>query len=64
VKSYEFAVANIFGQTVFKTKNMDAGWNGSVNGIEQQTGVFVSYCFYQLEGQPKQTAKGTVFLLN
>jgi gliding motility-associated-like protein len=63
VKSYEFAVAYIFGQTVFKTKNMDAGWNGSVNGIEQQTGVFVWYCFYQLEGQPKQMAKGTVVLL-
>ena len=36
-----FAVYNRWGQLVFKTSDMDQGWDGNFNGQPQSTQVFV-----------------------
>ena len=36
-----FAIYNRWGQLVFKTSDMDSGWDGNFNGQPQGTGVFV-----------------------
>ncbi len=36
-----FAVYNRWGQLVFKTSSMGDGWDGTINGTKQNTGVFV-----------------------
>ncbi|TAL45673.1 MAG: PKD domain-containing protein [Chitinophagaceae bacterium] len=36
-----FRVYNRWGQLVFGTKSLGAGWDGRINGINQQTGTYV-----------------------
>jgi gliding motility-associated-like protein len=36
-----FAVYNRWGQLVFKTSDMDKGWDGNVNGQPQNAQTFV-----------------------
>jgi gliding motility-associated-like protein len=36
-----FSVYNRWGQLIFTTTNIWRGWNGTVNGVKQGTGVFV-----------------------
>jgi gliding motility-associated-like protein len=40
-KLTEFAVYNRWGQKVFSTNNIEQGWDGRLNGREQDMGVFV-----------------------
>jgi gliding motility-associated-like protein len=37
----EFTVYNRWGQKLFSTSQRSAGWNGKVNGLIQDTGVYV-----------------------
>jgi gliding motility-associated-like protein len=34
-------VFNRWGQVVYTTANRDAGWDGTINGINQPVGVYV-----------------------
>jgi gliding motility-associated-like protein len=36
-----FSIFNRWGEVVFTTKNLSAGWNGSYKGMKQPTGTFV-----------------------
>jgi gliding motility-associated-like protein len=36
-----FRVYNRWGQIVFETNNIDAGWNGDFNGAPQPFGVYI-----------------------
>lgn len=36
-----FRIYNRWGQLLFETKEINKGWNGTVNGIEQQSGTYV-----------------------
>jgi gliding motility-associated-like protein len=40
-KVYYFRVYNRWGQLVFSTTNLTAGWDGTINGVKQQTGTYV-----------------------
>ncbi len=37
----DFKVFNRFGQLLFSTKNASGKWDGRVNGVEQNTGVYI-----------------------
>lgn len=63
LKTYSFAVYNRWGQQVFFSKQQGKGWDGTINGSRQPSGIFVWTCTYQFEGQGLQTAKGTVILM-
>jgi len=63
IKSYELAVYNRWGQVIFRTKDINKGWDGRVNGAEQKTDSFVCICTYQFEGEKVQQQKGTVVLI-
>lgn len=63
VKKYRFAVYNRWGQTVFQTTDPQKGWDGTVAGTPQKSGVFVWTCSYQFENEPEKREKGTVTLL-
>ncbi len=42
IKSFKyFAVYNRWGQMIFKTTSQGSGWDGTINGLPQQTGGFV-----------------------
>ncbi len=63
IKQYEFRVFNRWGETVFVTKDPDAGWNGIYKGVPQDANVFIWSCRYQLEGEEEKTGRGTVVLI-
>lgn len=63
IKKYEFRVFNRWGETVFVTKDPNAGWNGTYKGIQQDAAVFIWSCRYQLEGEEERVEKGTVVVV-
>lgn len=62
VAKYHFAIFNRFGQLVFETTSSTMGWNGKLNSADQDTGTFVWYCQYQMQGQIERKEKGTLVL--
>ncbi len=63
VTQYRFTVYNRWGHVVFQSTDPDKGWDGTVGGAGQDTGVFIWTCTYRLEGSPLKTEKGTVLLI-
>ena len=63
VKQYDFAVYNRYGKIVFETKDLSKGWDGSIQGMPQNPGVFIWKCVYQIENQLLTTESGTVLLI-
>jgi gliding motility-associated-like protein len=60
---FEFRIYNRWGQLVFSTKNPRQSWDGSRNGEKLKTDTFIWSCTYQLYGEGKKTAKGTVTVI-
>lgn len=63
VKEFQLQVFNRWGNLVFQTNNPLQGWDGTFNGQETGTAIFVWICKYQLAGEPVKTAKGKVTLI-
>jgi gliding motility-associated-like protein len=63
VKKFELTVYNRWGQVIFQTPDHKKGWDGKVAGHEQDTGVCVWLCRYQLEGGKETVEKGTVTVI-
>lgn len=63
VASYRFTVFNRWGTKIYETTQLAQGWDGTANGLLQDTGTFIWYCTYQIAGQPVQFKKGTFVLL-
>jgi gliding motility-associated-like protein len=60
---YELAIYNRWGQIVFKTKDYNFGWNGTLAGSSQDNAVFVWMCRYQFNNQKPEMQKGTFTLI-
>ncbi|HRO45953.1 gliding motility-associated C-terminal domain-containing protein [Agriterribacter sp.] len=60
---YHLLVYNRWGSLVFQTTDPEKGWDGTIGGVSQNTGLFVWVCSYQLEGAEPGTEKGTVLLI-
>ncbi len=63
VKQFRFIVYDRWGRVVFQTTTLNNGWDGKVNGLPYDTGVFVWQCQYQLDGEEPTSRRGTVLLL-
>lgn len=64
VAKLHLQVFNRWGEKVFETSDPHDGWDGIYKSVEQELGVYVWQCEYQLNGQPKTNlAKGNVTLL-
>jgi gliding motility-associated-like protein len=60
---YSFIVYNRWGQKVFESRDPALGWDGTINGTQQPSGVYVWQCQYQLYKRDPVAVKGTVVLL-
>jgi gliding motility-associated-like protein len=60
---YEFSVFNRWGQRVFTTRDSLRGWDGTINGQQQDAGLFTWLCRYRLNRKPAQSLRGTVLLV-
>lgn len=63
LQSYQFTIFNRFGQVVFKTTDVNKGWNGNLAGSIQNMESYVWICSYQLNDEKPVTKKGTVLLI-
>jgi gliding motility-associated-like protein len=58
-----FKVYNRWGQLLYSTSTLNEGWDGRLNGMDQQTGTFV----WMVQGVARDgrviTKKGTVTLI-
>jgi gliding motility-associated-like protein len=63
IQKFEFAVYNRWGNRVFSSKDPNKGWDGTFEGKECATQVFVWTCIYQLIGEERKVEKGTVTLI-
>lgn len=63
VTAYRFVIYDRWGHLVFQTSTINKGWDGKINGLPYDTGVFAWQCSYQLFGEPPAVKRGTVLLL-
>jgi gliding motility-associated-like protein len=63
IAGYQFSIYNRWGKLIFSTKDPYTGWNGTLGGVQQPTGVYIWMCSYSLDGHPLKTEKGTVTLI-
>ena len=63
IKKFELKIYNRFGQVVFQTSEPYNKWNGMVNGVDQNAGVYVWTCNYKLATEPEKMEKGTSVLI-
>lgn len=63
VKQYRFTIYNRYGQRIFETTELGKGWDGTVAGLQQNSGTYVWACTYQFENETVKTEKGTVMLI-
>jgi gliding motility-associated-like protein len=63
VKQFKFVVYNRWGEVVFTTSELNKGWDGTVKGVLQDSGVFIWTCTYKFDSEKEKMGKGTVVLL-
>ena len=63
LKSMRFRVFNRFGNLLFETKDVNQGWDGTVNGKLQDVGTYIWYMEYTLLNDTTQTSSGTSVLI-
>ena len=63
ISEYYFAVYNRYGQMVFNTDNINIGWNGTVKGQPQNSGIFVWHARYKIKNEEIKIVKGSVLLV-
>ncbi|MBS1496897.1 MAG: gliding motility-associated C-terminal domain-containing protein [Bacteroidetes bacterium] len=60
---YHFEIYNRFGQKIFATKKINEGWNGTIKGISQNTGIYIWLCTYKFRNKQVVFKKGTILLI-
>jgi gliding motility-associated-like protein len=59
----EFSIYTRWGEKIFSTAKKNEGWKGKINGIEQNSGVFVWFLkYFDDKGRAKEK-KGTLMLI-
>lgn len=51
-RNFSFSIFNRWGQRVFYTQDIYAGWDGMFNGVPQEIGTYFYLINYDLVGQP------------
>lgn len=65
VKSYSMIIMNRYGQKIFQSYNPDESWNGKVNNIDEEIGVYYYLIKVQFDysGAKEELYKGDITLL-
>ena len=63
VENYEFYIMNRWGVKVFETNDPDVRWDGTENGNDAASGVYVYYLRYATPGGDEQEERGTFTLI-
>ena len=63
IKSYQFGIFNRFGQRLFYTTTLNAGWDGTCKGKNQSVGTYVWYVSAKLSNGRVVNISGTSVLI-
>jgi len=63
LSKFDFTIFNRWGQRVFESTNPSQGWDGKINGSQQNFGTYVWMLNYQFQGGPPTNEKGIVVLI-
>lgn len=63
IEEFELLVFDRWGTMVFKTNNMQSGWDGTINGVEAKQDVYVYKIQYTTNHREKESIEGHVSLL-
>gem|GEM_PF-2757826 len=63
VRDFQLAVYNRWGQVVFHSTNVLNGWNGKINGVDLDTGVYIWIASNTTSKGIAKKAKGSVLLI-
>lgn len=63
LKKFNFSIFNRFGQIVFRSSDINNGWDGKFRGQKSGGNVFVWICNYQFENELEVNKNGTVLLI-
>ena len=63
VVNYELEIFNSWGELVFRTKDKEKGWDGTIKGRTAPQGTYAYQATITTEDQKQHKKKGTVFLL-
>ena len=63
IRTYSFSVFNRYGQLVYKTATLNAGWDGTFKGKAQATGTYVWYVTATLSDGRTVNMNGTSILI-
>ena len=63
IKNMEFKIYNRYGQVVFESNDQEFGWDGTFQGKEENTGVFVYYVVYDNSTSEGNILEGNVTLI-
>jgi gliding motility-associated-like protein len=58
-----FEIYNRNGQKIYETADCSGGWNGRINGAEQEPGAYIYFLNYQFEGEAEKQKKGSFILV-
>src|SRR4029078_8699810 len=58
-----FRIYNRWGELIFETKEMGAGWDGTHMGVTQSSDVYAYVCYYTGEAGIQRQLKGTFVLI-
>lgn len=60
---YDFKIYNRWGELLFQTKDVQAGWDGDFNGKPAPQGVYTYVITYKLDEKESVVKRGTVLLM-
>ena len=63
LSSFEFIVYNRYGMPIFRTTNINEGWDGKYLAEDQPAGEYIWTCKYTLAGHAAFTSQGMTLLI-
>ena len=60
ITDFEMVIFNRWGKKVFKTQDMQSGWDGKINGSQAAEGTYFYVIYYRLYGGPQHGRKKSV----
>jgi gliding motility-associated-like protein len=63
IQQFRLRIFNRFGQLLFQTSDINQGWDGNLNGLQQGTGAYIWMADYADGSGKKYTQQGTVVLI-
>ena len=63
ITQYDLQIYTKWGSLIFRTQNLEDGWDGTFNGVRSPVSAYAYKCTYATFDGERKTVVGTVTLL-